>query len=544
MSLKSSRYVTYKFLIWCVFFAAGLYYVFPNLFKITTTERFNASRLKLGIDLKGGTYITLGVDLEKAIEARIGSEVRIIETILKNKNMRAPESQSAQAGVMSLSFADDYSAQEALNVIKKEVPSLSAKLNGKQVTCSLISSEEKRVRNDSVDQVENVIANRLGGLGVEGVIVQRHGLDKIVVQIPGVDDPARVRELITKRANLEFKIVQQASHDRAGSSSREAVSGKQLILDAFDGDLPYDKIIIPGENVKEYEDDETHGSWYLVSRYADLTGDHIVDARVTYGEYGQPEVSFKLDASGGKIFKDLTSENIGKQLGIIIDNVMFSAPTLQSAISREGRITGRYTFETARDLAIVLRAGAFQAPVTYQEERRIGPSLGQDSINKGLLSCIVGLLLVFMFSVFYYRFGGLLAFLALIYNLFLILLFLSYFDATLTLPGIAGMVLTIGMAIDASILIYEKIREELNDNQPYKTAMTKGFSGAMAVIIDSNITTFLTGLVLFWYGGPSIRGFAITLMVGIVATILAGVYFLRSLFEFLFDRFGIKPIKF
>ena len=200
--------------------------------------------------------------------------------------------------------------------------------------------------------------------------------------------------------------------------------------------------------------------------------------------------------------------------------------------------------KSASDLSLVLRTGSFQAPVSYQEERRIGPSLGQDSITRGLQSCLIGLLLVLIFSLLFYRIAGLFAVIALLYNLFLIVLFLSAFDATLTLPGIAGMALTIGMAIDASILIYEKIREELAEGNPLRKALNDGFNGAMVVILDSNITTFLTGLVLFYFGGPSIQGFATTLMAGIVATIFAGVYFLRSVFEFALDHTPLKRIKF
>jgi len=520
-----------KLFFWILFAAAGTYFLLPNLLKKETDNRFALSRVKLGIDLRGGTYITLGVEIEKALENRLGNESRSLDNIFKKKLPTRPLKKEIKNSTIFITFEDEETAKICYNLMRAEVLSLRSSRDERVVTATLTPAEDTKIRTESVDQALQVISNRLMGLGVEGIVVQKHGNRQIVVQIPGVDDPKRVRDLITRRAHLEFKIIQQVSHN------------KDDILEKFDFDLPSDKKILPGENAQGYDDDEASGTFYLTEAYPDLTGDHIIDARVTYGEYGQPVVSFKLDSQGGKTFRELTGNNINRQLGIIIDDVVFSAPSISEAIGSEGRITGRYTFETAKDLSIVLKAGAFQAPVTYQEERRIGPSLGQDSINRGLLSCLVGLGLVMIFSFFYYKLAGLFAMFALIYNLFLILLFLSYFGATLTLPGIAGMVLTIGMAIDASILIYEKIKEELAEGSTFKKAVDDGFRGAMAVIFDSNLTTFLTGLVLFYFGGPSIRGFAVTLMVGIVATILAGVFFLRALFSFVLTHTPLKKIN-
>ena len=450
--------------------------------------------------------------------------------MFKSKNVVGlPTKKELKGTELKLVFKDSEAAKIAYNFIRKESELLKVYLSENSVIASLVSAEENRIRSEAVDQVVYVINNRLNTLGVESILVQKHGSRQVVVQIPGVDDPQRVRDLITRTAHLEFKIILQSA------------ATKEELLDAFDGDLPPDKKIVPeGRAPKEDEEEEDGVTWHLVSAFPDLTGEHIVDARVKPGEYGSPMVSFKLDRSGAKTFKELTGSNIHKRLAIVIDDVVHTAPRIDAAIGAEGVITGRYTYESANDLAIVLRTGSFQAPVVYQEERRIGPSLGQDSINRGLFSCLIGLALVFSFSLFYYKIGGLFAMLALVLNLFFILLFLSYFQATLTLPGIAGMVLTIGMAIDASILIYEKIKEELAEGTSYKKAVHEGFRGAMVVIFDSNITTFLTGMVLMYYGSPSIRGFAMTLMVGIVATILAGVFFLRTLFDFVLD---ITPFK-
>lgn len=520
-----------KLSLWIVIIIAGMFYLFPNLLKVSTPYRFDMSRIKLGIDLRGGTYITLGVDAEKAVENRLASEDRSFETLFKKKlNLRPTHKEFKNNSLMYI-FEKEEGAQTCYNVLKNEAPHLKVSRDGNKVIAILSSAEESKIKNDSVEQAIQVIENRLLGLGVEGIIVQRHGARQIIVQLPGVDDPKRVKDLITRRAHLEFKIIQ------------ESASRKDDLLEKFDYDLPRDKKILPGESTTSMGDDETSGTYYLVSAYPDLTGDHIVDARVIIGDFGEPSVQFKLDSRGGSIFKRVTGENVGRQLGIIIDDVVYSAPSISEAIGAEGRISGRYTMETAKDLSIVLKTGSFQAPVVYQEERRVGPSLGQDSINRGLMSCFVGLGLVFIFSIIVYKVAGLFAILALILNMFFILLFLSYFGATLTLPGIAGMALTIGMAIDASILIYEKIREELAEGESYRRAVDIGFNDAMAVILDSNITTFLTGLVLFYFGGPSIRGFAVTLMVGIVATILSGVYFLKALFDFVLSYTPFKKIS-
>lgn len=531
MSVAVGRFFTSRLFFWILFAIAGTWYLLPNLFKMNTENRFAMPRIKLGIDLRGGTYITLGVEVEKALENRLAQENKTLDTILKKKLNLKVKSKEIRAGIIEITFASVEDAQACYSFIKNEAPALKASRDGETLSLSLSPAEEARIRNDSVEQAIQVIENRLLSLGVEGIIVQRHGSRQIVVQLPGVDDPKRVKDLITRRAHLEFKIIQQMSHS------------KDEILEKFDFDLPRDKKILRGENSTSYSDEETAGTYYLVSAYPDLTGDYIIDARVAYGEYGQPMVQFKLSTQGGKLFRELTGNNVGRQLGIIIDDVVYSAPSISEAIGSEGRISGRYTFETAKDLAIVLKTGSFQAPVSYQEERRIGPSLGQDSINRGIMSCLLGLGLVMLFSIFFYRLAGFFAILALIYNLFFILLFLSYFGATLTLPGIAGMALTIGMAIDASILIYEKIKEELKEGSPFRKAVENGFRGAMAVIFDSNLTTLLSGFVLFYFGGPSIRGFAITLMVGLIATMLSGIFFLRACFDFVLDYTPFKKIS-
>lgn len=546
MNTRLVRFFVSKFMFWMVVIVVGSYFLFSidrqKLEKTGDVSGFtniakkyisaiSMPRLKLGIDLQGGTYLVLGVEVEKAIENKLGSENKSLDNLFKEKGLQTlPLTKEIKDQAIAMDFEDEEYAKICYNLIRTEMPALRVVLKGDKVYAELSPVESQRIKTGSVEQAVNVLSNRLGGFGVESISVQQHGERQVVVQIPGVSDPERIKKIITKTAHLEFKIV-----EKIGSSKEE-------LLDDFEGELPKDKMILPHQGNRKYGDDEG-GRWYLVSAFPDVTGERLVDAQVGFDEFNRVEVNFKLDSQGAREFRKLTGDNIGRNLGIVIDDIMISSPTIQSAIGGSGRITGIATPEEAKDLSLVLRSGALSAPLKFEQESRVGATLGQDSIRSGLISCIVALLLLFFFSLLYYKFAGMFAIFALFFNLFLVLLFLSYFRATLTLPGIAGMVLTIGMAIDASILIYERIKEELESGSTYRKALKDGFDGAMVVILDSNITTFLTGLVLFKFGGPAIKGFAVTLMVGIIATVLSGVYFLRSLFEFSLDNFKIKKIK-
>ncbi|MBD3272958.1 protein translocase subunit SecD [Candidatus Dependentiae bacterium] len=549
MATRFTKIIFSKFIFWLLIAFIGGYFLFSiDTKRVDRIEKetgkklgfvqkvmnsIRMPRLKLGIDLQGGTYLVLGVEVDKAIKSKLLLESKNLEQLFKLKKLKnRPIKKEVQKSQLVLSFDDEQDAKICFNLIKKEVPSLKSEVKGTEVISGLTSAEEKRIRMGSVEQAVNVLSNRLSGFGVEGIVVQQHGEKQIVVQLPGVDDPERVKSVITKTAKLDFKIVEKVARS------------KQELLDDFDGELPSDKVIVMGKKRSGEFGEEESGSAYLVSAYPDLTGEHITDARISYDNYNRVAVSFKLDGAGARQFKELTGNNIGKSLAIIIDNVVYSAPTIQSAIGSQGQITGNFSAEEAKDLALVLRSGALLAPIKFEQETRVGATLGQDSIRKGLLACVVALALLFFFSLIYYRVAGFFAILALIFNLFLVLLFLSYFESALTLPGIAGMVLTIGMAVDASILIYERIKEELKTGTTFRKALNDGFKNAMVVILDSNITTFLTGFILFKFGGPAIKGFAVTLMIGIIATVLSGVYFLKSIFEFVLNNTKIKFLKF
>jgi len=370
-----------------------------------------------------------------------------------------------------------------------------------------------------------VLRARLDKMSVAEIAIAPQGEKNIIIELPDVDDPQQAKTMIGKPAVLEFKLV-----ERAGRS-------KEDLLYEYDGELPDDMHIIAGRGLDK--------TYYLVNKYTDITGRLLRDARPTFGGQtgSQLVVAFNFSPEGGEKFYELTSKNYGRQLAVVLDNEVITAPTINAAIKSEGVIEGRFTSEQANELALLLKSGAFVAPVSFEEERQVGPALGAEAIKMGLISCLVALGLLFIFSVYYYSLSGILAFCALIYNLVLILFGLSLLKATLTLPGIAGMVLTIGMAIDASILVYERIKEELSLGLSIKKAVNAGFSDAMVVILDANITTFIVGVVLYYFGTGPVQGFAVTMMLGIVSTLITGLFFLRALFNFVVDLFAVQKLK-
>jgi preprotein translocase subunit SecD len=417
--------------------------------------------------------------------------------------------------VLSLSFADVADLDQAFAIIQKEWKTFSLTRKDLEILISLSTSEKNQIIDAATDKAIDILRNRLDALDVRGLNVTKQGSSKLVVGLPGVEDISDIKDAILRAAKLEFKLVHDSAHS------------EKLLLDRFDGILPSDKMI-----ALEHGED---GRAYLVSIFADISGARITDARQVFDpSTNRPAVTFFLDAEGAKDFREVTRENIGSQLAVIMDGKVIQAPVIQSEIGRErnGQITGSSQKESLR-MAQLLRSGSLASALKIEQEVRVGASLGTDSIVKGLTSCLLSLLMLLIFSILYYKTSGVLACLALAYNILILLLMLAFLKATLTLPGIAGIVLTVGMAIDASILIFERIKEELKTGLVnYATAVEAGFSGAMGVILDSNITTFVAGAVLFWYGGASVRGFAVTLMVGIVSTVITGVFFLKSIFDF------------
>jgi SecD/SecF fusion protein len=362
-----------------------------------------------------------------------------------------------------------------------------------------------------------VIRNRIDQFGVREPLIQRQGEDHILVQLPGVTDRERALNLIGQTALLEFKLVSQR---------------QDLVERALKGDAP------PGYVLSEDE----QGAPLLLEGEGGLTGGILADAWVDAGDYGLPEVSFRLNKEGAREFSRLTGANIGRQLAIVLDGKVQSAPTIESRIADQGRITGRFTREQANDLAIVLRAGALPAPIMIEEERTVGPTLGRDSIRAGVTATVIGATLIMLFMVGYYWLAGVIAVVALVLNFLMILGSLGYLHATLTLPGLAGMMLTLGMAVDANVLIYERIREELAAGRPLSAAIPAGYEKAFSAIIDSNVTTIIAAVILYWFGTGPIRGFATTLIAGLIASMFTAIFVTRVIFDILIGGGWVKRL--
>lgn len=401
----------------------------------------------------------------------------------------------------------------------KEKISLGLDLQGGMHLILKVDTEKlpKEARSDAADRALQVIRNRVDQFGVKEPQIYPQGENEIVVQLPGVTDRERALAVISQVAHLEFRIV---------SSDPEAL-----------------KKALSGETPEEYELlRDAQGEPFLLEKKTELTGAGLANAYVDYGQFGAPEISFTLTPEGAKIFSQLTRANIGRRLAIVLDGKVKSAPTIQSEISDQGQITGRFTPQEAFDLALVLRSGALPVPLYVEEERTIGPLLGSDSIRTGIRATMFGLAMVFLFMAGYYLLAGVIACVALALNFLLILGGLGLFHATLTLPGIAGIVLTLGMAVDANVLIYERMREEMKLGRTLRQVITNGYERAFSAILDSNLTTILAAFLLFQFGTGPIRGFAVTTVIGLLASFFTAIVVTRVIFELLFKSGTLKKI--
>ncbi|MDR3646365.1 MAG: protein translocase subunit SecD [Candidatus Babeliales bacterium] len=518
MNLSVRRILSSGFLFWVALGAVAIFFLHPLRKKV-----------KLGIDLVGGTYITLDVQVEKAIDYELRQKMQRIPDVLKNENKELPVSSKVENQKIELSFENETATNSAQSVLHENFPDLVLSQNGTALSLGYSPEKMNEIKKWALRSNIEVLDTRLKKIGVEEIAISSKGDRHIVVEIPDVDDPAKAKQMIGTPAILEFKLVEKIA------------SNKDEIYDEYGGQLPEGMTIIPDKDAKGGK-----GPFYLVSEYSEVTGKDLKDAypSIGGGKMGsQVAVTFVLSKEGGDRFAELTGKNIGRELAAVLDNKVISAANIRDEIHSEGSISGNFTAEKAKELAMLLKSGAFVAPVEFSEERRIGPSLGQESIYAGLMACLIGLGLLLVFSVFYYKLSGLFAFLALIYNLILILVGLALLKATLTLPGIAGMVLTVGMAIDASILIYEKMREVIATGATPRQAVREGFSGAMEVILDANITTLVAAIVLFKFGTGPIKGFAVTMMIGIISTLITGLFFLKSLFNFYLDTKEVKKLS-
>jgi preprotein translocase subunit SecD len=473
--------------------------------------------LRLGLDLQGGIHWVVGVDLDQALQHELEFVRDALHENLDDDGI-VLESISIEGSLLQIrasSEADSNKVQAAADQyggMRIEAES------GNTLSYELLPNTVQNIRERTMALVLEVLRRRINDpiRGIPDSIVTRQGSDRVLVQIPGGQiDRGRARQLLKSTGFLEFKIVVA----RADS--------EELLGQRYPDGLPEELEVV---TERDSESNEVVAA-YLVPASADITGDYLEDARVGFDQQQRPIVNFRFNPDGGNIFGRLTEENVGNQLAIILDENVYSAPVVNSRISTRGQITGRFSSQEAADLAVVLRAGALSVPVVIEEERTVGPALGQDSIDRGVRASIVGLLMILVFVVGYYRISGLYASFALIANMTMVIGVMSLFEATLTLPGIAGLVLTVGMAVDANVIIFERIREELRAGKTPRVAINTGFSKATWTVLDANITTLITALILFEFGTGPIKGFAVTLSIGIVTSVFAALVGTRILFQ-------------
>lgn len=478
----------------------------------------------LGLDLRGGVHFLLQVDMPKALEKAADRYQGDIRTLLREKKVRYT-GLARDRDVVTLRFRDAAVRDEAAKIIAGTYPDLelSASTSGDEflLVATLNKPAQLKTQENALQQNLLTLRNRVNELGVAEPVIQQQGADRVVVQLPGVQDTAKAKEILGRTATLEVRMVdEEAMQDparvQAAVASGQAPFGDELYF-------------------------ERNGQLILVKKAVVLTGDYITDAQAGFDQNNQPAVHINLDGRGARIFKNVTRENVGKRMAILLiekgKTEVVTAPVIREEIGG-GRvqITGMDSTEEARDVALLLRAGALAAPMEIVEERTVGPSLGADNIARGFNATLIGLAAIALFMTVYYQFFGVVAVLALATNMFLLVALLSMLQATLTLPGIAGIALTLGMAIDANVIIAERIREELRNGMSPQAAIAAGYERAWDTILDANITTLIAGFALFWLGSGPVRGFAVTLCLGILTSIFSAVMVSRAAINLTYGR--------
>jgi len=505
--------MNYRVVIFILAFIFGVFFSLPSLLQLDSGKKIN-----LGLDLQGGLHLLLGVETDKAIESKYKQIASSISYFCDAQEILIDDLQINKDSV-EFSLLDDGEIEKLDNKLKEikgikveKDPSLHYKI-------TLTPTQKSLTKDFAVSQAVEVIRNRLDQFGLSEPTVIRQGKDKIVVELPGIKTQAqekRARELISKPANLELMAVDEKRADQVYTLSNE--EAKEL------GDIILSDVKEPTKK-------------YLLKQIPILNGSQITDARVMFDKNNQPVISFTLSSIGADIFADWTGKNVGKRLAVVLDGKVYSAPVVRERIGGgSGQISGSFSLDEAGNIAIALRSGALLAPVTLEEKRSVGPSLGADSIKASLIALISGFIAVFVFMVIYYRNAGIIANIALITNLFLIIAIMSLFGATLTLPGMAGIVLTVGMAVDANVIINERIRESLREGRSIAKAIEDGYSNAMSAIMDANITTLLVAVILYAYGTGPIKGFAITMSIGILASMLTAILGTHGLYQLMLPK--------
>ena len=487
----------------CLFFI----FITSNNF-LNQKDRFINKKINLGLDLQGGSYLLLEIDNSPVIQQKLQNTSTLIKNYFKDRNIRVANINLSN-DILRFTVEDQFK-QNVIDQFEDENSEINHYYprfkshqfnisdNGNSLELSFSKQGLIELKTSSQDQALEIVRRRIDEIGTNEPNILKRGNDRVLVELPGLDDPMRIKSLLGKTANLTFRFVSKDNQDSFGVEKLQ------------------------------YEDGLNED---FVSKRIILSGDNLLDAQPRMNnQTNETVVSFTLDRVGAKRFGKATSSNIGRQLAIVLDGKIISAPVIRDTIaSGNGQISGGFTFQSATDLALLLRSGALPAPLNIIEERTVGPDLGQDSINSGILALIIGFLLVISYMFLKYKIFGLITNITLIINLFILLGILTLFEATLTLPGIAGIILTVGMAVDANVLIFERIKEELRNEKNNIIAFDSGYTKSRTAILDANITTLLAAIILFFMGSGPIKGFSVTLGVGIFTTLFS-VYFIARLF--------------
>lgn len=501
--------------------------------------------ITLGLDLQGGIHLVMEVDEDRAVEIAVDRTVVSLQDLLVEKKIPVESIKRTRLGQITISFQNPELKDQIKKLIDDyptftEVDSVES---ANAVVWELRDSEIKRIKDSAINQALETIRNRIDQFGVAEPLVQRQGLKQIVVQLPGVKDPKRAKALIKETALLEFKMLDEDNQLKLDLPARVPKDREAEVLKQAEAKLPEgDQILF--ERGVEKDTGREYRIPYVVKKRVMLTGDVLSDARVAIGQFNDPYVSITFDAKGGREFERITGEHVKKRMAIVLDNSIYSAPVIQERISGgRAQITGTFTTQEANDLAIVLRAGALPAPLKIIQDLTVGPSLGQDSIDKGVRATLVAGAMVVVFMIVYYKLSGVIADVALILNLVCLIGSLSALNATLTLPGIAGIVLTIGMGVDSNVLIFERIREELRQGKPVRLAVDGGYDKALLTIVDSHVTTLITGVALFLFGTGPIKGFAVTLCLGIAINLFTALVGTKVVFDIMNQRPKVERLS-
>jgi preprotein translocase subunit SecD len=503
------------------------------------------SRLNLGLDLKGGIHLVLQVVTDDALNQELFQDAERISQELKSKNIPFTSSKKGNGYSVELVGIDSARSSEARIYLDSTYnrkytirSSSSAEGEKSNYSLNLLGSYIKETRESTVRQALETIRHRVDALGVTEPSLQIYGesgkdvQDQIIVELPGVDDPDRVKSLIDKTAQLELRLVLK---DKGG-----AFSSIESAVEANGGKIPDEYQILP---YREEHGDQSQLQYLVVSKISVITGKDLKTAQTTSDNNGSPAVKFFLTSDGSKLFARATEQHVGERLAIVLDKAVSSAPVINERIESEGIIHGRFSAQEADDLALLLRSGALPASLKILHDQSVGASLGNDSIRAGIMASIIGFGLVIVIMIVYYKHSGLNAIYCLIGNLIILLGFMGAVGATLTLPGIAGVILTIGMAVDSNILIFERIREEIRSGKTIRAAVDTGFSKVFWTIFDTHVTTLISAAFLFTFGTGPIRGFATTLTVGLLANMFTAIYVSHRLFDLMLGNRRVEALS-